>query len=75
MRFWVEKNPGKYMHKLNKQQRERLRYLGNVSEVFIEQKVMEKALEKDEKFGGKCDRTKLKNDENLEEKRTEMRPF
>jgi len=36
---------------------------------------MEKALEKDKKFGAKCDRTKLKNDENLEEKCTEMRPL
>jgi len=36
---------------------------------------MEEALEKDEKFGAKCYRTKLKNDENLEEKRTEMRPL
>jgi len=36
---------------------------------------MEKTLEKDEKFGGKSDWTKLKNDENLEEKCTKMRPI
>jgi len=36
---------------------------------------MQKTLEKDEKIGGKSDRTKLKNDENLEEKRTKMRPI
>jgi len=35
---------------------------------------MEKTLEKDEKFGG-SNRTKLKNNENLEEKRTKMRPI
>jgi len=32
-------------------------------------------LEKDEKFGAKCDRTKLKKNKNLEEKRREMRPL
>jgi len=36
---------------------------------------MEKALEKDQKFGAICDRTKFKNHKNLEEKRTEMRPL
>jgi len=36
---------------------------------------MEKTLKKDDKFGGKADQTKLKNDENLEEKRTKMRPL
>jgi len=30
---------------------------------------------KGRKICAKCDRTKLKNDENLEEKRTEMRPL
>jgi len=34
---------------------------------------MEKTLEKDEKFGGKSDRTKSKNKENLEEKCTKLR--
>jgi len=36
---------------------------------------MEKTLEKGEIFGGKSDRTRLKNDEYLEEKRTKMRPI
>jgi len=38
-------------------------------------KLMEKTLKKDDKFGGKPDKTKLKKDENLEEKRTKMRPI
>jgi len=36
---------------------------------------MEETLEKDEKFGGKSNRTKLKNDKNLKEKCTKMRPI
>jgi len=35
----------------------------------------EKTLKKDDKFGVKDEQTKLKNAENLEEKRTKMRPI
>jgi len=36
---------------------------------------MEKTLKMDNKFGGKADQTKLKNDENLEEKCTNIHPI
>jgi len=39
------------------------------------EKLMEKTLKKDDKFGGKDDQTKLKNDKNLEGKCTKMRPI
>jgi len=53
------KNAHRCGYKLNK--------LSNLSELFIAKKLMEKTLKKDDKFGGKPDQTKLKNDGNLEE--------